>query len=286
MFDLSLLPDGGLGWLDASGDQADVVLSTRVRLARNVEGYAFTGRSREGERLRILAQVRDAAAGVPSLSGGVLLRVDELDSDDRRLLHERHVISRELAGLEASSGARGGAAVYVGDGVGVMVNEEDHLRLQSVRSGFALEPAFAAISRLDEELGRRVPYSFHKEFGFLTACPTNTGTGMRASVLIHLPALVLTSAPAAPLAPLALWPLGFLYGAAVVPAPGGGGAVEMAFRAALGSAIPPSLFAAALSAAGSAPSALVRLRAIARPAPMATAKVSKQTQIRIKRCWW
>jgi len=192
MFDLSLLPDGGLGWLDASGEQSDVVLSTRVRLARNVEGYAFTGRSREGERLRILAQVRDAVPAVPSLNGGVMVRVDELDSDDRRLLHERHVISRELAGLEASSGARGGAAVYVGDGVGVMINEEDHLRLQAVRSGFALEPALAAISQLDDELGRRVPYSFHREFGFLTACPTNTGTGMRASVLIHLPGLVLT----------------------------------------------------------------------------------------------
>ena len=192
MFDLSLLPDGGLGWLDASGEQSDVVLSTRVRLARNVEGYAFTGRSREGERLRILAQVRDAVPAVTSLNGGVLVRVDELGSEDRRLLHERHVISRELAGLESSSGARGGSAVYVGDGVGVMINEEDHLRLQTVRSGFALEPALSAITRLDEELGRRVPYSFHKEFGFLTACPTNTGTGMRASVLIHLPGLVLT----------------------------------------------------------------------------------------------
>ena len=128
MFDLSLLPDGGLAWLDASGDQSDVVLSTRVRLARNVEGYAFTGRSREGERLRILAQVRDAVPAVPSLNGGVMVRVDELASDDRRLLHERHVISRELAGLEGASGARGGAAVYVGDGVGVMINEEDHLR--------------------------------------------------------------------------------------------------------------------------------------------------------------
>ena len=74
MFDLSLLPDGGLGWLDASGEQSDVVLSTRVRLARNVEGYAFTGRSREGERLRILAQVRDAVPAVTSLNGGVLVR--------------------------------------------------------------------------------------------------------------------------------------------------------------------------------------------------------------------
>ena len=82
-----------------------------MRLARNVEGYAFTGRSREGERLRILSQVRDAVPSVSSLSGGVMVRVDELDSDDRRLLHERHVISRELAGLESSSGARGGGLV-------------------------------------------------------------------------------------------------------------------------------------------------------------------------------
>jgi protein arginine kinase len=132
MFDLSLLPDAGLGWLDASGEQSDIVLSTRVRLARNVEGYAFTGRSREGERIRNLSQVRDAVPTVPSLANGVMVRVDELDTDDRRLLHERHVISRELAGLESSSGARGGAAVYVGEGVGVMINEEDHLRLQAV----------------------------------------------------------------------------------------------------------------------------------------------------------
>ena len=192
MFDPSLLPDGGLTWLDASGDLSDIVLSTRIRLARNIEGYAFAGRAREGERLRIWAQVRDAIPLVPALSGGVMLRVDELAGDDRELLHERHLISRELAGLERSAGVRAGAAVCLGDGVGVMINEEDHLRLQAVRSGFALDPAMSAIGRLDDELGRRVPYSFHREFGYLTACPTNTGTGMRASVLIHLPGLVLT----------------------------------------------------------------------------------------------
>src|SRR5215217_5682549 len=76
--DLSLFPDGGVGWLDASGEHADIVLSTRIRLARNVEGYAFTPRARDGERLRVLAQVRDAVPQVPSLKGNVLLRVDEL----------------------------------------------------------------------------------------------------------------------------------------------------------------------------------------------------------------
>ncbi len=190
--DLTLLPDGGVSWLDASGDHADIVLSTRIRLARNVEGFAFTGRARDGERLRVLAQVRDAAREVPSLSHSVLLRVDELPASDRLLLHERHLVSKELAGLDTQHPVRSGAAVFLGPDVGVMVNEEDHLRLQALRSGFGLPAAFGAVHQLDAELGSRVPYAFHEEFGFLTACPTNVGTGMRASVLIHLPGLVLT----------------------------------------------------------------------------------------------
>lgn len=189
--DLSLLPDGGIAWLDASGENADVVLSTRIRLARNVDGYAFATRAREGERLRVLAQVRDALPRVSSLSGSALLRLDELPSTDRALLHERHLVSRDLAGLE-SSGLRTGAALALGSGIGVMVNEEDHLRLQAMRSGFDVSEALDAVTRLDKELGGVVPYAYHREFGFLTACPTNTGTGMRASVLIHLPGLVLT----------------------------------------------------------------------------------------------
>ena len=190
--DLSLLPDGGVAWLDASGEHADVVLSTRVRLARNVEGYAFTPRARDGERLRVLAQVREAAERLPALRGAAWLRLDELSTGDRRLLHERHLVSKELAGLDGPQGVRSGAALAVGGTAGIMVNEEDHLRLQALRSGFELPAAYAAATELDDELGARVPYAFHREFGFLTACPTNTGTGMRASVLIHLPGLVLT----------------------------------------------------------------------------------------------
>jgi protein arginine kinase len=192
MIDLTLLPDGGVSWLDASGPHADIVLSTRIRLARNVEGFAFTTRARDGERLRVLSQVRAALDAVPALSGSLAYRVDELGATDRLLLHERHLVSKELAGLDAQHPVRAGAAVFLGDGLGVMVNEEDHLRLQSLRSGFALREAFGAVDRADRELGARVPFAFHAEFGFLTACPTNTGTGMRASVLIHLPGLVLT----------------------------------------------------------------------------------------------
>ena len=190
--DLSLLPDGGVQWLDASGSNADVVISTRMRLARNVTGYAFTGRARDAERLRMLAQVRDALTGVSSLRDSVLLRLDEMSEPERQLLHERHLVSKELAGLDAQHPLRTGAAVFLGERVGLLVNEEDHLRLQALRSGFAVPAAFEAVSTLDRELGQRVPYAFHREFGFLTACPTNTGTGLRASVLIHLPGLVLT----------------------------------------------------------------------------------------------
>jgi protein arginine kinase len=190
--DLSLLPDGGVNWLDASGDHSGIVLSTRVRLARNLEGFAFPGRARDGERLRILARIREAVENSPHLRRNLLVRVDELGSEDRLLLHERHLISKELAGLDAQHPVRSGAAVFLGDGIGVMVNEEDHLRLQTLRSGFNLADAFADMQRIDEELGERVPFAFHDEFGFLTSCPTNTGTGLRASALIHLPGLVLT----------------------------------------------------------------------------------------------
>jgi protein arginine kinase len=190
--DLSLLPDGGVRWLDASGPNADVVISTRMRLARNVSGYAFTGRARDGERLRLLAQVRDALGAVPSLRDSLLVRLDELATGDRQLLHERHLVSKELAGLDPQHPIRSGAAALLGESVGLLVNEEDHLRLQALRSGFAVPQAFEAVHRLDLELGAQVPYAFHREFGFLTACPTNAGTGLRASVLIHLPGLVLT----------------------------------------------------------------------------------------------
>jgi len=189
--DLSLIPDGGTGWLDASGEHSDIVISTRVRLARNLEGYAFTGRARDGERLRVLVQAKEALADVPALGDGVMVRVDELAPDERLLLHERHLVSRELAGLNEAP-VRSGAALYLSGRFGIMINEEDHLRLQALHSGFAVADAFAGVENLDTALGARLPYAFHQEFGYLTACPTNAGTGLRASVLIHLPGLVLT----------------------------------------------------------------------------------------------
>lgn len=190
--DLTLLPDGGVPWLAASGDHADIVLSSRIRLARNVAGFNFSSRERDGERLRILAQVREVMPRVPSLARGLVLRMDDLTTTDRQVLRERHLVSRELAGTVGSADPRPAAAVVVSEDAGVMVNEEDHLRLQVFRSGFDIVGALQVAARVDRELGEQVPYAFHREFGFLTSCPTNTGTGLRASVMVHLPGLVLT----------------------------------------------------------------------------------------------
>jgi protein arginine kinase len=190
--DLSLLPDGGLGWLDASGPESHLVLSTRVRLARNLAGRIFGTRNTADDRARILADVCAAADGTVSLGKATLFQMERLERPDRQLLHERHLVSRELAGLDPAGRVRSGAACLWQESAGTMVNEEDHLRLQGLRSGFALEAAYADAERVDSELGQRLPFAFHSEFGYLTSCPTNVGTGLRASVLIHLPALVLT----------------------------------------------------------------------------------------------
>src|SRR3954468_10184997 len=192
MEDLTAVPDSGLRWLDASGDHADIVLSTRVRLARNLQGHAFGPRARVNDREAVLDQIRGAKARVPQLGGSTLVNLPALDSRSRRILHERRLISRELLG-DTTGPSRGTAVVLSGrQPLSVMVNEEDHLRLQSLVAGLRLHEAWGIVDRLDEELGEQIPYAFHHEFGFLTSCPTNVGTGVRASVLMHLPGLVLT----------------------------------------------------------------------------------------------
>jgi protein arginine kinase len=192
MIDLSLLPDGGMGWLHASGPNAHIVLSTRVRLARNLDGYPFSQRASDTDRAAILTRVQEAAATTERFRQATTYRLDELDRGDRQLLHERHLVSKELAGLDRDTRPRTGAAVVLESLIGIMVNEEDHLRLQAMVSGFALEDAYASLESVDSEFGRLLPFAFHGEFGYLTSCPTNAGTGLRASVLIHLPGLVLT----------------------------------------------------------------------------------------------
>ena len=191
--DITPIPDQGLSWLEASGEHADIVLSTRVRLARNLQGHAFGVRARLNDRQSVRRRFRAAAEALPQLRRGTLVEIGDLDPRSRRLLVERRLVSRDLLG-DAEAGPAPGAAVLISDHdpLTVMVNEEDHLRLQSLLSGLRLTDAWNTVDQLDERLGQDLPYAYHHEFGFLTSCPTNVGTGLRASVLMHLPGLVLT----------------------------------------------------------------------------------------------
>ena len=185
--------DAGLDWIAADGPNADVVLSTRVRLARNLRGFRFGARADAADRSEVLRLVRDAADGSSTLGGGRVIQVGELPDVERRLLLERHLVSRELIAAQGGDPPSDAALIAAAsEPVSVMVNEEDHLRLQALLGGFRLHEAWAAVDQLDDDLGARLPYAFHAEFGYLTSCPTNVGTGLRASVLMHLPGLVLT----------------------------------------------------------------------------------------------
>ncbi len=193
MDDLTTIPDHGLSWLEASGDHAEIVLSTRVRVARNLQGHAFGPRARVNDREAVLGRFRGFVSGSKQLCKGALLEMAGIDARERRILLERRLVTRDLLG-DAEGGPPGGTAVMLApnDPLSVLVNEEDHLRLQSLLSGLRLQEAWSVVDRMDEEMGQELPYAYHHEFGFLTSCPTNVGTGLRASVFMHLPGLVLT----------------------------------------------------------------------------------------------
>jgi protein arginine kinase len=192
MRDPGPLDGRGISWLTGGGREAEIVLSTRVRLARNLQGYPFPIRADVEDSARVFERTTAAIEAAESLAGASIWDVDDLEPGERDLLLERHLISRELLERAASGPSRAALVLTPDDGLGIMVNEEDHLRLQAFGAGFALEETWRRVDRLDEELGALIPYAFHHELGFLTSCPTNVGTGLRASVLVHLPGLVLT----------------------------------------------------------------------------------------------
>jgi protein arginine kinase len=184
----SLLPNLG-EWLRGTGPESDVVVSTRIRLARNLAAYPFTNRANHTQKAEIVHKTRDVIAKAELQFPLEYHDVPSMPALDRQFLVERQLISRELAAV--LDGPRG-VAFDAKESVSVMVNEEDHLRLQVLRSGFAMEEAWSDIDKLDDALETRLSYAFHPQFGYLTACPTNVGTGLRASVMLHLPALGLT----------------------------------------------------------------------------------------------
>ncbi len=175
-------------WLRGTGPENDIVMSSRIRLARNVADRPFLTVASHKVRAELEAQIRDALSGVNLGTRRLYVALKEATPVDRQFLMERHLISKDLLNAEGDRGV----AIAQEETVAIMVNEEDHLRLQVLRSGFQLREAWKEIDRIDNEISDRLAFAWHPQFGFLTACPTNAGTGMRISVLLHLPALVLT----------------------------------------------------------------------------------------------
>jgi len=169
------------------GPHDRIVMSSRVRLARNVQDAAFPGWAKKPERVRALELIQPAVEDLPELKGAFSETMDNLTQLDRQILVERHLISREHAARSAGSGL----VLNREETFCVMINEEDHLRMQALRPGLQLRQAWGAIDKLDSELETRLDYAFNPELGYLTACPTNLGTGIRVSAMLHLPGLVL-----------------------------------------------------------------------------------------------
>lgn len=167
---------------------APVVLSTRLRLARNMRGLPFPERANTSHRSDVLSMCSERLAELSQLKKGSFFEISKLSDLEKQVLVERHLISRELCESEDHSG------VFINrdQTCSVMINEEDHLRIQFLKSGFNLKSVWKQINRFDEALDHSLDVAFSEEFGFLTACPTNLGTGLRASVMMHLPGLVIS----------------------------------------------------------------------------------------------
>src|SRR5512146_1195605 len=170
-----------------SGPHDRIVMSSRVRLARNLKGLAFPGWAKKAERVRSLETIRPEVDGLRQMSGGFSESMDNLTALDKQILVERHLISREHAAKNAGSGL----VLNKEESLCVMINEEDHLRMQALRPGLQLKQAWSAIDQFDSQLEKKLEYAFDPGLGYLTACPTNLGTGIRVSAMLHLPGLVL-----------------------------------------------------------------------------------------------
>jgi len=188
--------------VSAALDDRDVVMSCRVRVARNVAGFPFVARATHPQRREVLETVRAAAGTTEStlgIAGGRVgaespeplawIDLTALPKRDRQLLWERHLISRQFAEGDSPRAV----AVTADERVSLMVNEEDHLRLQVLRPGNRLRDAFDTAMRAEATLGERLDFAFDRSWGYLTACPTNVGCGIRIGVMVHLRAMRVTN---------------------------------------------------------------------------------------------
>ena len=186
---ISRLIKGKSEILHGAGGPVPIVLSTHIRLARNVKDQPFPGWAKVAQKCEILSQSNAILRQVPTLKTASFFNIEDLTETEKHILVERHLISRELSESSHSSG------VLVGrnQACSIMVNEEDHFRIQVLRNGFDLDKAWKAIDSLDSKLEDRLDYAYSSKLGYLTACPTNLGTGMRASVMMHLPGLYISN---------------------------------------------------------------------------------------------
>lgn len=176
-------------WLRGEGASSDVVLSSRIRLARNLADYPFLSGAGESDRTKIYRHLIDQIGQAKPSANDTVFDMNEIDAIDREILVERHLISRQHAGGE---GARG-VTVAPSETRALMINEEDHLRIQGLRSGLQLEGIWEDVSAVDDAISSNVSFAFDRQLGYLTACPTNVGTGIRVSVMLHLPGLKLAN---------------------------------------------------------------------------------------------
>lgn len=171
-----------------TGPKDQIVMSSRVRLARNVAGHSFPGHAKKTERVASYECIRPVIEQVDQLEDAISLSMDKMGSLDKQLLVERHLISRE----HAAKGAGSGVLLKNDESVSVMINEEDHLRMQALLPGLQINEAWALVDAIDSSLEDGLDYAFSPTLGYLTACPTNLGTGIRVSAMLHLPGLVLS----------------------------------------------------------------------------------------------
>ncbi|MFA5068900.1 MAG: protein arginine kinase [Candidatus Omnitrophota bacterium] len=175
-------------WLKGIGPESDIAMSSRIRLARNIDGLLFVDWSDEQTKHKVIELSKKAVSSSDYMKDAMYVDMSILDPIDKQFLIERHLISREHA-IDAKY-----KAVFIsrGEETSIMINEEDHLRLQVMQSGIALGEAWDIMIRLEKDMERNIRFAYSDCWGYLTACPTNTGTGLRASVMMHLPAIVLT----------------------------------------------------------------------------------------------
>ncbi|HUE40822.1 MAG TPA: protein arginine kinase [Chthoniobacterales bacterium] len=175
-------------WLRGEGPHHQIVVSSRVRLARNLRNRAFPGHAKKAERTAVLDMVKPCVERLSEMQDSFSEFLQDLSAVEKQVLVERHLISRE----HAAKGAGSAVIMNRRQTLSIMINEEDHLRMQSMRSGLQLKQAFKLLDKIDSALEGELEFAYDGRLGYLTACPTNVGTGMRASAMLHLPGLVLS----------------------------------------------------------------------------------------------